>query len=471
MAKYTPKLYEFILQRMIDRVVARTDLSDLEDTSVVLHILAAVAREVDDSYHQSSNLLATFSLDTAAGADLVSRAAQVNPIALVKVEAVAATGTVVFSRTIVNPGPGAITIPSGTRVKVPGTDPLITFITTAPVDIAVAATDSAAAPSVAETKGTNGNVGGGTIVAFVGSPPGGVNSVSNPAAFVNGLGEEKDEPFRARIKAYIATLARSTNQSMEFAAASTTLASTGQRVLFSKAVESLVQYGLVTLYIDDGTGLAKTTDDTDGTPEILTSGPEFPGDVAQGGEEFLYTDNFPVDDLGAITMLRDATPLIRDDAGVNGYTLNVAAGQIFLRTALTAGQAVTMEYTWFTGLVAEVQKVIDGDTSDKVNYPGWRAGGVRVIVLTPSVVTQAIDLVITADTGYTKASLVQSVKDVIVDYVNSLNIGQDMILSEVVERVMGIPGMFDVSIVSPLANVPVLDDEIVRTADASVTVS
>jgi len=45
MGQFQPKTYETILTRMINRVVARTNLTDINDGSSVKQVLAAAARE------------------------------------------------------------------------------------------------------------------------------------------------------------------------------------------------------------------------------------------------------------------------------------------------------------------------------------------------------------------------------------------------------------------------------------------
>lgn len=472
MAKFTPKTFETHLQRMIDRVVARTALSDLTDASVFKHVLAAVARELDDIDFQMLNLLDLFDINRATGDDLDERAAEIQPGTLVRKAAIQAFGNVEFTRTTPNPGPGDITIPIGTRVEVPGEDPPIIFQTTAVGTIAVSASTTGDVAALAETAGVKGNVSQDTITGFKGAKPSGVNAVNNPADFGGGQDKETDDAFRTRLKNFVSSLSRCTPLALELFASDVSLP-TGQRVEFVKAVEDIVTLGLVRLFIEDGAGTTVSTANNMGSPEILTSGPDFPGDVAQGGETQLFSDNFPLVDTATIIVEKTPGPvtLIRNDAGANGYTLNPASGQILLNTALLSGDAVTIEYTWYTGLIAAVQKVIDGDENDRENFPGVRAAGVLVLVLSPTLITVTIDMAVIVLSGFDRSAVLAEVTNALKDYVNTLGVGNDVLRAEIIERAMRIDGVFNVNLTTPAADVLVLEDRIARVQDSDITLS
>lgn len=465
MAKYVPKAYEQVLQRMINRVVARSKLSDLTDTSQAKTLLAACAREIDDLYFQTNNLLNLFSIDRAAGEDLDERAADYNPQVVTRRTAARATGTLTFSRA--TPAPNDIPIPLGSRVEVPGENPALAAVTTAAGVIPMGNLSSAGVSARMEEPGARGNVAAGTLTKFKGARPPGVDSVTNVAGFVGGADAETDDSFRERIKSYVRTLSRCTPEALEFIASSVELSS-GQRVVFAKVVEDPIRLGRVYLYVDDGAGTAEQTATNAGTPEILTSGPEFPGDVAQGGEQYLYTNHFPIKDSATFNLTKNGALLTRDDPGANGFTLNPASGQVYLRTPLVAGDSVALEeYTWLEGLMAEVQKVVDGDPSNRVDYPGWRAAGVLVVVRAPTIVNVVIEGNLTVRDGYNQADVRAKAETVAAAYVNGLGIGADVIRAEIIERVMAVEGMHDFTLMQPAANIVILDDQLPRTNTAT----
>jgi uncharacterized phage protein gp47/JayE len=55
-------------------------------------------------------------------------------------------------------------------------------------------------------------------------------------------------------------------------------------------------------------------------------------------------------------------------------------------------------------------------------------------------------------------------------YVNSLGIGDNVILSEIIRLVKAIPGVADVVMVSPTSNVTVPQGQLARITDANVVV-
>jgi uncharacterized phage protein gp47/JayE len=459
MAKFVPKTYEQVLQREIDRVVARSALSDINETAALKAVLAATAREVADAYFQMKNLVDLFSIDRAAGDDLDERAKDYNPTIISRNPATVATGNLVFTRAVAGP----IVIPSGTRVEVPGSNPPAIARTVVSVSI-LSGTSSGNVSSAMESAGLAGNVAAGTLTQFKGLRPSGIDAVTNLAGFVGGADKETDDSFRARIKNFVSTLSRCTPQALETAALLVSTTS-GQRIVFARTVEDPIKLGRVYLYVDDGTGAAETNASVVG--EILTSGPSFPGNVALGGEVYLYANNFPIKDSATINIVRNVTTLVRDDPGPNGFTLNSASGQVFLNTALVAGDAVTADYTYFTGILKEVQKVIDGDVTNPTVYPGWRAAGVLVLVRVPTVLTVTIVANIVVLDGYSQATVAANVATAVAAYVNSLGIGNDVIHAEITQRAMAVEGMYDITITAPSANVVVLDDQLPRTNTTS----
>lgn len=470
MPRFVPKRFEQILAQMIARVVTRTDLSDVSDSSALKHILAAAARADDEQYYQMSLLLQLFSLDTATGEDLDERAKDVQPSAIARYEAVKATGLVTFSRTGTV---GTVNIPSGTQVK---TADGKVFATTAATSIGPASPqqigghgvgrDATPVASVAVVGGDAGNVASDTIVKFV-SKPAGVDEVTNQAAFTGGQDRETDDEFRARIKTYIAGLARSTVGAIEANLAGQEDPSSGKTVQFVKVVEDLVDRGNITVYIDDGTGSAETTATAAGE-NVTTglSGP--PPDSAVGGEEYLYLDHYPVKD-SVVPVLSSSTRGALT-YGVD-YLLNPASGQLYFDPALVAGEVITAGYTYFTGLIAFAQKIVDGDPLDRANYPGLRAAGILAKVLTPTVFVQTIAMTVTVLDGYNQSDVRDAVKEAVKGYVNGLGISGDVLRNEIIRRAMSVAGVYNVSLTTPAADVVLLDDQLARTTDLNMTIS
>lgn len=281
MPVFQTKRYDQILTQMLAKLVSRTALSDISDSSALKHVLAAAARAIDELYYNASLLKDLFSIDRATGDDLDERAAEIQPAIITRNAAVKATGNLVFSRTGTT---GTVAIPVGTKVQTAGGEVFTTTVAgsitpTSPEQIVGhgVGRDSNLVAAVADVAGLAGKVAADTIIKFQ-QKPAGVDEVTNPSAFLNGLDEESDDSFRNRLKQYIAALARSTVNALESGVLGAQDEDTGATIMFAKAVEDTVIRGEVTLYIDDGTGSAESSEETKGTE--LDGAYQWPGGTA-----------------------------------------------------------------------------------------------------------------------------------------------------------------------------------------------
>jgi uncharacterized phage protein gp47/JayE len=476
MPRFQIKRFEQILSQMIARIVSRTELSDVSDSSVTKHILAAAARQDDELYYQMSLLLKLFSIDTATGEDLDERAKDIQPGTVTRLEAQKASGNVVFSR---NGTTGTVVITAGTKVKT--ADGLV-FTTTASGTITPTSPeqigghgvgrDSGLVPVIADEPGEDSNVVSNTVIKFVQKPTG-VDEVTNPSGFANGTDQETDDAFRNRIKQFINSLARSTIDSLESGVLGAQDENTGATILYSIAIEDSTQPGYVTVYIDDGTGSAESSQVV--ASENVTAGLAGPpADSAVGGEESLFLENKPVKSSDAFTLVSSTRGTLTGGntyISGNDYWYNHASGQINFDPALTTGEVITASYTYYTGLIQLAQKIIDGDATDRTNYPGLRAAGILVTVLTPQVLAQNIEVTLVILEGYDQNDVKINVKEAIKTYVNSLGISGDLLVSEMIKRIMNVSGVYNVLVTTPSSDVILLDDQLARTTDSNVTVN
>jgi uncharacterized phage protein gp47/JayE len=127
-------------------------------------------------------------------------------------------------------------------------------------------------------------------------------------------------------------------------------------------------------------------------------------------------------------------------------------------------------YMYSSGLAAYVQRSVNGDPSDFNNFPGYRAAGTQVLVAVPTIQAQAFVISVVPARGFTVAQLASAVQVAVETYVNALGIGADVILAEVVATVMALPGIADMQIISPPANVSVPSGTLIRITDSNVDV-
>ncbi len=502
MPVFEPKTFPDFFQRMLNRIVARTELTDLEVGGVLSTVVGAVARELDDISYQIVALQDLWDLDTATGEDLDARAADANPDEITRKLAVAASGTVVFGRST---STAAVTVPAGTLVAVVGGSPQ--YQTTAAVTLGIGVTESAPVGVVAVVPGADGNIDPGnattpTGIAEIVVNVAGIETVINDTACTGGQDRETDQQLRNRIKAYLRSLSRATPEALRAAVLGVEVDGYGRIVVADVEELAFPNYGRVYVWIDDGNGTVAVIDDNIGSRETVI-------DPAIGGEIRLSLSRGAlVDSVPPIITWRDHNNyngagvdvehvLVEGELGdalsTYDFTLNYATGVVTINpdgptsipnattstanvAGLQPGDALFGEYTYYVGLIAEAQKIIDGDPADRSNYPGYRAAGTYVQVRPPTVYFQQIEATITLDPGYDYATVRAAVAAALENYVNGLGINGDVILSELVNAAQEIEGVFDVVFTrpdqtSPSPNVIIGSGELARTSQAYITIN
>lgn len=184
-------------------------------------------------------------------------------------------------------------------------------------------------------------------------------------------------------------------------------------------------------------------------------------------------DRIDIDLTGASSILSpqtgaDKVKIISDEYGSDGK-ITVTGGSANTALAFSLTQMLGIDgYKYFTELLQEVQHVIDGNESKE--YEQVRAAGVQIAVLAPDVLQQTIALSVEPVEGLTLDVIESDIKAAVSNYINSLGVGDDVILSEITAAIQEIVGVFDVQIDSPSTNVPVGDNELARVKDENITV-
>ena len=453
-----------IAQRMINKVVARTGLSDLTQTSEFYQVIMAVARACEKTQQGMEDLIDDTDPDRATGEMLDELAKKLNPDLLSRLTGTYATSTQIFSRAGTA---GTTTILIGTQVKVPasaaGED--LVFATTAAGGITPGNYDSAPIAITAAETGTKYRVDPNAINGFV-SKPAGVETTYNPSAVTNGLDDEKDDEYRRRIKDYIKGLARCPVHALEATCRGVQDPVSGKRVVWCNIYEKWWNALEIIIYVDDGSGTAEST-------VVVSGGPVL---IAVGGEVDIYLPHKPIKESAGYTIYLDtgSGPVAMTEW--TQYYFNSASGHIRLvsaefPTGLGAGDVVTGDYTRYTGLIEEVQKVVNGDTGDRSNYPGHRAGGVLAKVQAPMAISQTVTVNIDVMAGYDQATVQAAVEAVVSAYINGLGINEDVIYNELVERIMSVTGVYDCNLTYPTDNQTINDGQIARISSSALTVT
>lgn len=456
MSGFQLRLSGELLQQLINQVVARSHLTDVVDGSDLKQVLAATARLGEQLYTELARVQTLFGIDRLEGPDLDRRALDYLPDGLSRNVGARAVGTLRWTRLA---GASPITIPAGTRAAAGD----LVYVTTEPGTIPAGpeGTGSRAQvgggdiPAVALVAGTAGNNGVATVARQVTTVPGTLG-VTNPTGFVGGTDRESDDDLRARIRAYVQSLSHSTLQALEHRARQAEVE--GHRVVLARAVEEAERPGFVDIYVDDGAGTAETWQ----AFAAETFGP------AQGGEYVFRTLGWPWRTAPA-TVLHWLDGAAFPVALTLGAQAHLVPGEGLVELdaeafpdGLAPGDRVTVgAYQAHTGLIRAAQRLISGDPSDP-ELEGWRAAGVRAHVRAPVIQFVEVSLVIQPNTGFDLDTTRAAVAREVSGYVNGLDIGAPLIVAELIERAMGVPGMFNVTVLAPAADLQFARNHLAR---------
>jgi hypothetical protein len=119
-------------------------------------------------------------------------------------------------------------------------------------------------------------------------------------------------------------------------------------------------------------------------------------------------------------------------------------------------------YKVFSGLIRQAHRVIDGLPTNTILYPGNKAMGTVAEVLPPLIRTIQIALQVRPKDGVTINSISEIIKSKVASYVNGLDVGKPVVLSEIVRLVQGLPGVYSVAITG---TIPVVTDDRIVVSD------
>jgi hypothetical protein len=149
----------------------------------------------------------------------------------------------------------------------------------------------------------------------------------------------------------------------------------------------------------------------------------------------------------------------------------VALGKLAYSTDVVTG---VDGYIYYTGLLRTVQRVIDGFDPDPTNFPGRRAVGGVIEILPPLIKRVAIAVNVTTAEGVNLGEISNEIKSAIIDYIAGLGVGNDVILSEIIRRIMGIKGVAAVTFVTPVPSterISIADNEKAFTQASDISIA
>ena len=161
--------------------------------------------------------------------------------------------------------------------------------------------------------------------------------------------------------------------------------------------------------------------------------------------------------------------------GIQSAVLNIQGiKSVSVRNNFPAAGVVTVVADDGTGnlsgaQITEIQKVLDGDPDDLVNFPGVLAAGITANVEAPTVI--AVNVVISVfRVGSTsdETEINTFVQSAIENYINTRKLGDDVVLNKIREIAMSAhPAVYDVTITTPVANTSISASELSRTGSGT----
>lgn len=427
---YTPKSAPKILQELKGLTLARTPLNDILPGSVLNTILNAVAQELGSVERSILAMREGFFLNTASGSELTERIAELPPAGITRLDSAPAAGAVLrFER--VNTV-GSLEIPAGSTVASTAGN---TYFVSQTVQFPNGANYIDNVYCVATSKGSQTNAEINTIVRLV-SLPAGVVSVTNTVALTNGVDEESDEDLKVRAAYYLQSLSRCQRAALQFMALSFR-GEQGERFRYASIFEDVEVPGYTELVLDDGTGID--------VQSVSVQGKTTSGVLSNTGFTLLYHES------PATAPITPQNIVITRDGGT--VTLNAAdfvsipeRGLLYVKQGvLQAGDSWQLSgYRVFTGLIAEIQREIEGDYSNPSVLTGFRAAGTRVVATVPVKQLANFDVSIQVDLGYSYAAIESQVRSALANFVSTLPPGSTLFVSAMVEQARAIPGLRDI---------------------------
>lgn len=424
MPLFTPRTPESILRDLISKVVSRTELSDVSVGSTLFTILNSVALEVANTEGRLANIRRGFSIQNASGTELDARVAELPPVGISRKTNINASGSVLR----INRDPSDVLldllIPAGSTVQRGDTG--IQYRTASDTILPAGDDFIDNVYIICTASGDTGNAEEGVIDTIT-SMPNGVTSVENTLAITNGQTYEDDTSLRNRAIRYINSIGRVSKSALEFLG-TTYRNADNVSFKFARVYEDPFNPGMAELVVDDGTGLRNPGFNISERREIT---------VPAGGTNYmthqspaiapLNTGNFDIERNGVTLEITDADFVSIPERGL-----------VFFRDGfLQEGDIVAIRgVRVYTGLIADLQREIEGNVNNGTILTGFRAAGCRVRVVPPTITDFKVSANITVFQGEDPTVIKARVNNAIIDYVNNLDIGKELIPSRLITHLI-----------------------------------
>lgn len=434
---YTPRTRDELARRVLGALVTRSRLNDTQQGSVIDTLAQAIGAIAAGAEQRLASIRDAFDFRNASGAELDERVAELPPYTIERLPAQRARGVlgVVIEEGLTDP----LVIPQGSTFSRSDNGAIYSTLeeVTVPAGVRLVALNVECS-----ILGVGGNAPSSTINR-VEDAPAEIIAVNNGPSISTGRDEESDAALKRRALLYLQGLARCQPAAIEFAALSADLP---LRLIVADLYELPNVCGMSELYIEDGSGTLKNQR-TAGRVSSLT--------VPAGGVRVLYHDAPAVADVIPVIIAGGvSTPLDR-----SVYVSIPERGMIYLdQNAVNEGDVIqTAPYEVYTGPIASIQRLIEGDPNNPESSAGYRAAGTRVRVLSPSVVRVSLDLQVTTESGVDHADLENQITENVTGLTSELKVGFPLYAAAIIDVVMGLEGVVNVRVLNTGAATPFED--------------
>lgn len=118
-------------------------------------------------------------------------------------------------------------------------------------------------------------------------------------------------------------------------------------------------------------------------------------------------------------------------------------------------------------LLDSVEDVLIGDGTTAV--PGYKAAGVNIQVLAPTKVTITVTVEVDDEGTVSREALEYQIENAISGYINNLLIGEDCIRNKIIEAIIAVTGVADLTLTVPAANTTISGVQIARTGVITIS--
>lgn len=459
---FTPRQVNTIATGLNAKVIARSPLTDLTEGSPLERLTWSFAEELALVENRLEGIRDTFDLlnPSISLADFDERIQELPRAAKIARQPTTYASGAVMSVTRTSVAALQV-LPAGTVFARSDTGAKYKTATSFAFPIGVGTITGVEVTSL--VPGALGNCGPGQIKELSSSPSWVVSAV-NTIGLSNGTNEETLEQAQQRLSLYFSSLARSQPNAFEFAAPSY-ISQGGSTVKFAKVFVDYEKPGFSDLVVDDGTamqGLVRAGVVTSGVVPIngikhlwheapaTAPIPTVKVTLAAGGVQFLVegVDYVSIYERGIVQLKKGVSITPGDTWEISGYSVR-------------------------TGIVAELQRYIDGSVSDPANQPGWVAGGCRCIVQPPTLSPVNFDIHVVPINGYDAKQVALSAQSTAIAYLASLGPGETMFSGKLISVLMGAGTLQGVHLYQTGTNTPIgdwycADKEVLRGSQSGI---